>query len=75
MFILKNSNDMNIIKLALVGAAVVYGVSYITKKREDGTSILDDLTANGPDWMNDAKQFATQTVDDIKQNFNNNQAQ
>ncbi len=64
---------MNIITLALVGAAVVYGVNYITKKREDGTSILDDLTSNMPDWMNDAKQFATQTVDDLKQNFNDNQ--
>ena len=65
---------MNIIKLALVGAAVVYGVNYITKKREDGTSILDDLTDNAPDWMNEAKQFATQTVDNLKQNFNDNQA-
>ena len=65
---------MNIIKLALVGAAVVYGVNYITKKREDGTSILDELTNNAPDWMNDAKQFATQTVDSLKQNFNDNQA-
>jgi len=64
---------MNIIKLALVGAAVVYGVNYITKKREDGTSILDDLTSNMPDWMNDAKQFATQTVDNLKQNYNDNQ--
>ena len=63
---------MNIIKLALVGAAVVYGINYITKKREDGTSILDELTDGAPEWLNDAKQFATQTVDDIKQNFNNN---
>lgn len=64
---------MNIIKLALLGAAVAYGVNYITKKREDGTSILDDLVDNGPGWMNDAKQFATQTVNDIKQSFNHNQ--
>jgi len=65
---------MNIIKLALVGAAVVYGINYITKKREDGTSILDELTDGAPDWLNDAKQFATQTVDNLKQNFNDNQA-
>ena len=65
---------MNIIKLALVGAAVVYGFNYITKKREDGTSILDDLTADGPSWMIDAKQFATQTVDNLKQNLTDNQA-
>lgn len=63
---------MNIIKLALLGAAVAYGVKYVTKKREDGTSILDELVDNGPDWMNDAKEFATQTINDVKQNFNEN---
>lgn len=60
---------MNILKFALVGAAVAYGIDYITKKREDGSSILDDLTQNAPEWLNDAKQFATQSVNDIKQNF------
>lgn len=60
---------MNILKFALLGAAVAYGIDYITKKREDGSSILDDLTHDAPDWINDAKQFATQSVNDIKQNF------
>ncbi|PJJ79788.1 hypothetical protein [Mucilaginibacter auburnensis] len=64
---------MNIIKFALVGAAVAYGVNYITKKREDGTSILDEFLDNPPSWMNDAKEFATQTINDVKQNFNDNQ--
>ena len=60
---------MNILKFALIGAAVAYGIDYITKKREDGSSILDDLTHDAPDWINDAKQFASQSVNDIKQNF------
>jgi len=64
---------MNIFKMALLGAAVAYGVDYITKKREDGTSILDEFLENPPHWMEDAKQFATQTVNDIKQNFNTRQ--
>ena len=64
---------MNIIKFALLGAAVAYGVNHITKKRADGTSILDEFLDNAPDWMNDAKQFAAQTINDVKENFNENQ--
>lgn len=67
---IKKNNGMNIFKLAVLGAAVAYGINYVTKKREDGTTILDDLTRNAPDWMNNAKQFATQTVNEVKENFN-----
>jgi hypothetical protein len=63
---------MSILKFAILGAAVAYGIGYITKKREDGTSILDDLTEKAPEWMDKAKQYAMQTVDDVKQNKRQN---
>ncbi len=62
---------MSIFKMALLGAAVAYGVSYITKRREDGSTILDDFLEKAPNWMNDAKEFATQTINDVTQNQNN----
>lgn len=63
---------MSILKFAILGAVVAYGINHITKKREDGTSILDDLTEKAPEWMDKAKQYATQTVDDVKQNMRQN---
>jgi len=56
---------MRILKFAIAGAIVAAGITYITQKREDGTSILDDLTENAPDWVNRAKDFAAQTVDKV----------
>ncbi len=58
---------MSILKFALLGAAVAYGITQITKKREDGTSILDDLTEKAPEWMDKAKQFANQKLDEVMQ--------
>ena len=66
-FTIKNRNIMSILKFALLGAAVAYGITQITKKREDGTSILDDLTEKAPEWMEKAKQFASQKMDEIMQ--------
>ena len=60
---------MRILKFALMGAAVAYGISELTKKRENGTSILDDLTTNAPDWMDKAKEYAAQAVDKISSNI------
>ena len=59
---------MGILKFALIGAAVAYGISELTKKREDGTSILDDLTDNAPEWMDKAKAYASQAVDKVMSN-------
>ncbi len=58
---------MSILKFALLGAAVAYGITQITKRREDGTTILDDLTSRAPEWMDKAKQFATQKMDEVMQ--------
>lgn len=48
---------MGLIRFLAVGAAVAVGVNYLTKKRPDGTSVLDDLTARAPEWMDKAKEF------------------
>ena len=61
---------MKILTLALVGAAVAYGISYITKKNENGVSILDELTQKAPEWMEKGKQYATQTINDVTENIN-----
>jgi hypothetical protein len=63
---------MSILKFAIIGAAVAYGINHITKKRADGTSILDELTEKAPEWVEKGKQYVEQTInqvtDTIKQN-------
>jgi len=58
---------MGLLKFIIVGAAVGYGVSYITKKGPDGRSILDDITEKVPDWFDQAKKFTVDTVEQVKQ--------
>ena len=48
---------MGLFKNLLIGAAVVAGVNYITKKRPDGRSMVDDIKDKAPEWMNKAKEF------------------
>lgn len=57
---------MKLLTLMLAGAAIAAGVTYITRKREDGTSILDELTNKAPEWMEKGKQYATQVVEEIR---------
>ncbi|GAB3936620.1 YtxH domain-containing protein [Mucilaginibacter myungsuensis] len=57
---------MGLLRTALIGAAVAYGINHITKKRENGTSILDDLREQAPGWAEKAKNYAQQTVGDVK---------
>lgn len=56
---------MGLLKFIIVGAAVGYGINYITKKGPNGRSILDDLTENAPDWFEKAKQYAEDAVDQV----------
>ena len=56
---------MKILTLMIASAALAAGVAYITRKREDGTSILDELTNKAPQWMEKGKQYATQTIDQV----------
>lgn len=58
---------MGLFKNLLVGAAVVAGINYITKKRPDGKSLVDDLKEKAPEWMDKAKQFGNQKMDQAKQ--------
>jgi hypothetical protein len=65
---------MNILKFAMIGAAVSFGIYYVVKKREDGTSILDELADNAPQWFEKGKQYATQTIDQVTESIKNNKA-
>ena len=58
---------MRILKLIVIGAAVGYGINYILKKRDDGRSILDNLTDDAGEWLNEAKNYAEETIDNVRQ--------
>ncbi|HXH98865.1 MAG TPA: hypothetical protein VNI52_01255 [Sphingobacteriaceae bacterium] len=58
---------MGLLRFLALGAAVAVGVNYVTKRRPDGTSILDDLTAKSPEWMDKAKEFGDQVKDRYSQ--------
>lgn len=65
---------MSILKFMLVGAAVAYGINHITKKRADGKSIIDDLAEDVPEWMDKAKQYVDQTIDQVADNIRQHNA-
>ena len=46
---------MRIIRFMAIGAAVGYGIYYLTKEKENGKSILDELLENGPDYVDRTK--------------------
>jgi hypothetical protein len=60
---------MSIAKFAIIGAALGYGIYYVTKKREDGTSIIDELAEKAPEWFSKGKEYATQTVSQVADNI------
>jgi hypothetical protein len=67
---------MSIFKFIIVGAAVGYGINYITKKNENGSSIIEDLLDNAPDWLEKAKHLAQdalgkvgQTAEEVRAKF------
>lgn len=60
---------MGLLKFIVVGAAVGYGINYITKKNDDGRSILDDLTEDAPEWFGKAKEYAMDAIDKVVQNI------
>jgi hypothetical protein len=67
---------MGILKFIIVGAAVGYGINYITKKGPDGRSIMDDFAENAPNWFDKAKQYAedalgkvSKSAEEVRANF------
>lgn len=66
---------MGFIKTLAIGAAVAYGINYVTKKGPDGKSIIDNLVDNAPDWAERAKKYGELTLEQIAirtQNFRDN---
>jgi hypothetical protein len=61
---------MRIIKFMAIGAAVGYGIYYLTKEKENGKSILDELIEDGPDYVDRAKKYVEYTVDQIAERLN-----
>jgi hypothetical protein len=59
---------MGLLKFIVVGAAVGYGINYITKKNEDGRSILDDISEDAPEWFERAKKYTEDAVELIIKN-------
>lgn len=58
---------MGLLKFIAVGAAIGYGINYITKKGPNGRSILDDITEDAPQWFDKAKTYATEKVEQVVQ--------
>lgn len=54
---------MGLFKNLLIGAAVVAGVNYITKKRPDGKSMVDDIKEKAPEWIDKAREFGEKQKD------------
>ena len=66
---------MSLLKYLVFGAAVAAGVNYATKKREDGRSLMDDLSEKAPEWMDKAKHYTDQLKGQFGQNNPSNQHQ
>jgi hypothetical protein len=58
---------MGLLRFIAVGAAIGYGINYITKKGPNGRSILDEVTEDAPEWLEKAKSFATEKVEQVVQ--------
>jgi len=63
---------MGLLKFIIVGAAVGYGINYLTKKGADGRSVLDDITDSAPDWVDRAKKFAEDNIGQVVQQAQKN---
>jgi len=55
---LKQKNTMGYFKTFMLGVGVALGVYYITKKRSDGRSKLDDILEDPELYLEKAKDYA-----------------
>lgn len=53
---------MGTIKTFLLGAGTAYAIYYLSKKRPDGRSILDDLLDNPSRFIRQVKDYAIEEV-------------
>lgn len=59
---------MGLLKYALVSAATVYALHYITKKRlEDGKSVVDDLIEKTPELIKEVSHLSQNIKRDYRQ--------
>ena len=58
---------MGLLKFIAVGAAIGYGINYITKKGPNGRSVLDDITDDAPEWIEKVKKFAEDKIEQVVQ--------
>ena len=58
---------MRIIKFMALGAAVGYGIYYLTKEKENGKSLLDELLEDAPDYVDRAKKYMEYTFDQVSE--------
>lgn len=54
---------MNYFKVFLLGVGTAFAVYYITKKDEEGKSILDEILDNPDGLVDKAKEFAMETLE------------
>lgn len=57
---------MNILRFIAIGAAVAYGVSYLTKRDANGRSIVDDVLDKAPDWADNLKKYGQDALEKVK---------
>ena len=60
---------MRILKFMAIGAAVGYGIYYLTKEKENGKSILGELLEDAPDYVDRAKKYVEYTIDQVAERF------
>jgi hypothetical protein len=56
---------MRILKFIAVGAAVGYGIYYLTREKENGKSLLEELLEDAPDYVDRAKKYVELTIDQV----------
>lgn len=56
---------MGLLKFIAVGAAIGYGINYLTKKDASGRSVLDDITDEASVWAEKAKRFAEEKTEQV----------
>lgn len=59
---------MKLLKVAILGAAAVYGFKYVTRKRSiDGKSLVDDLKDRVLQCIEEANDFGDRVKHDYRQ--------